>query len=67
MEKEVFFTGYCRVLDGSRTVCVLLEDDKLTEVDCHYEACPYSKECTIGKSITEQLIMDNDCICCANN
>ena len=55
MEKELFFSGYCRVLDSSRTVCIVTEDDKLTDVDCNYEVCPYAKECTIGKNITEQI------------
>ncbi len=58
MEKEQFFSGYCRVLDGSRTVCAVLEDDRLTEVDCSFAGCPYAKECTIGKSIAEWT-MDN--------
>lgn len=53
MEKESFLRGYCRVLDGSRTVCIVTEDGRLTDVDCHFENCPYAKECTIGKSITE--------------
>ena len=53
MEKEVFLSGYCRILDGSRTVCLVTEDGALTDVDCNYEVCPYAKECTIGKSITE--------------
>ena len=55
MEKELFFSGYCRVLDSSRTVCIVVEDSKLTDVDCNYEVCPYAKECTIGKNITEQI------------
>ncbi len=55
MEKELFFSGYCRVLDSSRTVCIVIEDGKLTDVDCNYEVCPYAKECTIGKNITEQI------------
>ena len=53
MKKELFISGYCRVLDSSRTVCIVIEDGKLTDVDCNYEVCPYAKECTIGKSITE--------------
>ena len=53
MEKELFISGYCRVLDSSRTVCIVIDDGKLTDVDCNYEVCPYAKECTIGKSITE--------------
>ena len=59
MEKELFLSGYCRILDGSRTVCIVIEDGKLSDVDCNYEVCPYAKECTIGKSITEQCKMQN--------
>ena len=55
MEKELFFSGYCRVLDSSRTVCIVTEDGKLTDVDCNYDVCPYAKECTIGKNITEAI------------
>ena len=55
MEKELFFSGYCRVLDSSRTVCIVTEDGKLTDVDCNYEVCPYAKECTIGKGITSAV------------
>lgn len=51
MEQEVFFSGYCRMLDGSRTVCAVREDGSLTEVDCSYESCPYRAECTVGRSI----------------
>ena len=55
MEKELFFSGYCRVLDSSRTVCIVTEDGKLTDVDCNYEVCPYATSCPIGKNITEQI------------
>ncbi len=53
MEKEWFYSGYCRVLDGSRTVCLVTEDGALTDVDCEYAHCPYAANCPIGKSITE--------------
>ena len=56
MEKELFFSGYCRVLDHSRTVCLVTEDGSLAEVDCNYEVCPYTKECNIGKSIAEEVM-----------
>ena len=55
MEKELFFSGYCRVLDGSRTVCLITENGALTEVDCAYEHCPYATSCPIGKSITSAV------------
>ncbi len=43
---EAFFSGYCRVLDGARTV--LVEDG---ETDCDYPDCPYAQSCPIGKQI----------------
>ena len=52
MEEELFFTGYCRQLDASRMVEVVLEDGKITEVDCCYGSCVYQSECTVGKQIS---------------
>ncbi len=54
MEKEVFLSGYCRVLDSSRTVCVLLEDGRFQEADCHYGSCPYASSCPIAKEIDKE-------------
>ena len=53
MEKESFFSGYCRTIDGSRMVSVVTEDGKLTEADCSYDSCPYTANCTIAKQIEE--------------
>ena len=53
MEKEVFLSGYCRTTDNSRMVEVILEDGKVTEVDCCYENCPHTANCLIAKSIQE--------------
>lgn len=53
MEKEVFLSGYCRTTDASRMVEVIVEDGKITEVDCCYENCPYTPNCTIAASIRE--------------
>ena len=53
MEKEVFLSGYCRTIDASRMVEVVLEDETLLEVDCCYENCPHPPNCTIAKSIRE--------------
>mgnify|MGYP003302997148 CR=1 FL=1 len=33
MEREAFFTGYCRQTDGARTVCVEAEDGELNASD----------------------------------
>ena len=55
MEQETFFSGYCRSIDDSRMVSVLIEDGKLTEVDCCYETCVHTPNCIIAKNITELL------------
>lgn len=49
MEEEIILTGYCRTLDGSRTVMV--EDG---EADCLFPDCPYGSECTIAKTIRKK-------------
>lgn len=51
MEKEAFFSGYCRQLDSSRMVTVVAEDGQLTEVDCCYETCVYAPGCPVAESI----------------
>ena len=53
METEKFLSGYCRQLDGARTVEVILEDGKITEVDCCYGSCPYQPGCPIAKEMEE--------------
>lgn len=55
MEKEAFFSGYCRQIDGSRTVCAVAESGTLTEIDCCYEICVHAPNCPIGQSIKEFL------------
>ena len=55
MEKELFFSGYCRQIDQSRMVAVILEDSALEEVDCCYENCVYTSNCPIAQQITEAL------------
>lgn len=53
MEREEFLSGYCRCMDNSRMVAVLLEDSKLTEVDCLFGSCPHEQECQIAKKIRD--------------
>ena len=53
MEEEKFLSGYCRRLDCSRMVSVLLENGKLAEADCDYDSCPYRADCPIGKELAE--------------
>ena len=54
MEQEVFLSGYCRQLDGSRTVTV--EDG---EPDCLYERCDHQNTCSIAQKITQLLKEEN--------
>ena len=49
MEQELILSGYCRQVDGSRTVMV--EDG---EADCLYPDCPYSPSCPIAEKIANQ-------------
>ena len=53
METEKFFSGYCRQLDASRMVEAVLEDGKLSEIDCCYGNCVYQSNCPIAKEIEE--------------
>ncbi len=54
MEKELFFSGYCRQLDAARIVEVIIEDGKVTETDCCYPDCTHASNCTIAESICQQ-------------
>ena len=51
MEKESFFSGYCRTIDESRMVAVVTEDGKLLEADCCFESCIHAPNCTIAQQI----------------
>ena len=53
MEKEVYLSGYCRTTDASRIVEVIVNEKELLEVDCCYEGCPHTPNCTIAASIRE--------------
>ena len=53
METEKFLSGYCRQLDASRMVEVILEDGAVTEVDCCYCNCVHQGNCLIAKEIDE--------------
>ena len=55
MEKEIFISGYCRVLDQSRMVELITEDGELVDVDCCYGSCIHEPNCPIAKQIREQL------------
>lgn len=49
---EEFVSGYCRVLDGARTVLVDLDERC---ADCDHPACAYAGECPVAEKITHLL------------
>ena len=53
MEIEKFISGYCRQLDGSRMVEVVICNGELEEVDCCYGSCVHQGNCLIAKEIEE--------------
>ena len=55
MEKETILSGYCRTTDQSRMVEVITEDGKLLEIDCCYENCIHTPNCSIAQQIRELL------------
>ena len=55
MEKEIFISGYCRGIDQSRMVALVTEDGELVEVDCCYETCIHTPNCSIAQQIKEAL------------
>lgn len=58
METEEFLSGYCRQLDASRMVEVILSNGEIDEVDCCYGSCIYQPNCTIAQRI-DQLLRDS--------
>ena len=55
MEKETFLSGYCRTTDQNRMVEVITEDAQLVEVDCCFEQCIHTANCTIAQQIRQLL------------
>ncbi len=58
MEKEDFLSGYCRSIDESRMVAVVTENGQLLEVDCCFESCIHTPNCTIAQQIRQLLEKD---------
>ena len=61
MEREEFFSGYCRCIDGSRMVAVLLNDGQLADVDCNFGVCPYEQDCALAQKIRDLLSEEKVC------
>lgn len=53
MEQEFFFTGYCRQIDQSRMVCIVLENGEIEERDCCFGSCLYEPECPVAAQIRQ--------------
>ena len=53
MEVEKFVSGYCRQLDASRMVEVILEDGEIVEIDCCYGSCVHQGNCQIAREVEE--------------
>lgn len=53
--EEACFSGYCRRIDGSRTVFCEFESSprRLSEAGCSYPDCEYSSECPIAKAFLD--------------
>ena len=55
MERECFFSGYCRAMDSSRTVAIEAEDTVLTSADCDFPDCAYAPNCPVAENIRDFL------------
>ena len=55
MEREEFCSGYCRAMDASRMVALLLVDGILEDCDCGYPSCPHAPSCIIAQEIDKLL------------
>lgn len=52
MEIEKYISGYCRQLDSSRMVEVIIENGEISEIDCCYGNCIHQGNCLIAKEVT---------------
>ena len=55
MEKEMFFSGYCRGQDQSRTVTVVTVDGCVDEMDCAFDKCIHRLGCPLAEKIGDYL------------
>ncbi len=47
---ELLVSGYCRCLDGARTVLAEPDGDGI-EADCSYADCPHRQSCQIAQQL----------------
>ncbi|MBR4744963.1 MAG: hypothetical protein IK082_12375 [Oscillospiraceae bacterium] len=50
MNEERIVTGYCRKLDGSRVLCLELEDGEW-RTDCLYPDCEFAGTCRLMETV----------------
>ena len=55
MEREAFFSGYCRQIDGSRTVAAEAQGKELIQTDCLFDRCDYAAGCPVAQKLREFL------------
>ena len=51
---EIIISGYCRVLDGNRVLC-LENDGGDFETDCLYPNCEFAGSCKLMETALEKL------------
>lgn len=56
--EETFLSGFCKTQNQTRTVCCEYTTDEngrkeITETDCSYGACPYSRFCVLIHSLND--------------
>lgn len=53
MEEEILLSGYCRCLDGPRTVIAETDGMHLLDADCAYGSCPHEGACPVAQKLKE--------------
>ena len=54
MMDEIIVSGYCRVLDGNRILCIEVENGEF-ETDCLYPNCEFATGCKCIEAALEKL------------
>ena len=49
---EIFISGYCRAMDGARTVMADAEDGY---ADCAWPECVHCPQCTVAAEIQKRM------------
>lgn len=51
---EIIVSGYCRVMDGNRILCIECDGDEF-ETDCLYPKCEFAGNCKLMEAVFEKL------------